>query len=305
MDGVEENYCHYISSHGIMKSCDVYSRNHLHYIYKVDPVILDNIKEGCTLYIKVYSMRDFIDNHAHNIKVPFVLVTGDGDLGVQDIFPDETSYITFLNNPMLIHWFSINTIFKHPKITLIPYGLDYHTMTRERKDVYWANEVLTSVEQEKQLMEINKQARPFWEREYKCYVNCNFLTSTRYGNDRIQAINSISNELMYIEPSPTSRLNSWRAQTKYAFVLSPHGNGLDCIRTWEALILGCIPIVKKSRIDDLYEGLPVLIVDKWSDINRELLDKTIIEFRQKYDSYKFEKLTLKYWSNLISSYSRK
>jgi hypothetical protein len=58
---------------------------------------------------------------------------------------------------------------------------------------------------------------------------------------------------------------SFTNQIKYAFVISPHGNGLDCHRTWEALCLGCIVIVKKSPIDTLYTDLPVLIIDNWSD----------------------------------------
>jgi hypothetical protein len=33
---------------------------------------------------------------------------------------------------------------------------------------------------------------------------------------------------------------------KYSFVLSPYDNGIDCIRTYEALILGCIVIMKKK-----------------------------------------------------------
>ena len=33
---------------------------------------------------------------------------------------------------------------------------------------------------------------------------------------------------------------------KSRFVLSPPGNGIDCHRTWEALFLGAIPIVKRS-----------------------------------------------------------
>jgi hypothetical protein len=56
------------------------------------------------------------------------------------------------------------------------------------------------------------------------------------------------------------------------FVVSPHGNGLDCHRTWEALYLGVIPIVKTSSLDQLYEDLPVLIVDDWSDVTREFLE---------------------------------
>jgi hypothetical protein len=52
----------------------------------------------------------------------------------------------------------------------------------------------------------------------------------------------------------------------HAFVASPHGNGLDCHRTWEALALGCIPIVKRSPIDKVFQGLPVWIVGSWKEV---------------------------------------
>jgi hypothetical protein len=55
-----------------------------------------------------------------------------------------------------------------------------------------------------------------------------------------------------------SRSQTWGEMCKYSFVLSPFGNGYDCHRTWEALLLGCIPIMKKSRIDSLFKYLPVL-----------------------------------------------
>ena len=45
--------------------------------------------------------------------------------------------------------------------------------------------------------------------------------------------------------------------------MSPQGNGLDCHRTWEALILKTIPIVRTSSLDPLYEGLPVVVVHEW------------------------------------------
>ena len=40
---------------------------------------------------------------------------------------------------------------------------------------------------------------------------------------------------------------------KYKFILSPSGAGPDCHRTWEALYMGCIPIVISSSIKELYE----------------------------------------------------
>jgi hypothetical protein len=90
-------------------------------------------------------------------------------------------------------------------------------------------------------------------------------------------------------------------QCEFAFVLSPHGNGLDCHRTWEALVLGCIPIVKTSKIDKLYEELPVLIVNDWSDISYHLLETTVNDFSNK--KFNYEKLMLSYWINKIKSHS--
>jgi hypothetical protein len=52
---------------------------------------------------------------------------------------------------------------------------------------------------------------------------------------------------------------------KTLFVPSPAGNGLDCHRTWEALYLGCVPVViKKEFCGD--KTWPVLVVDNWQDL---------------------------------------
>ena len=81
------------------------------------------------------------------------------------------------------------------------------------------------------------------------------------------------------------------AQSK--FVLSPAGYGPDCYRTWEALLVGSIPIVKKSQLDPLFEGLPVLIVDSWSDITEEFLHKKYEEITAR--QYDIKRLYTEYW----------
>ena len=86
--------------------------------------------------------------------------------------------------------------------------------------------------------------------------------------------------------------------TEYTFVLSPFGVGQDCHRTWEALCLGCIPILKAPNFKKMFENLPVLIVNEWSDITQELLDKTIQEFQSH--EFNYEKLTLQYWTSQIN-----
>ena len=53
---------------------------------------------------------------------------------------------------------------------------------------------------------------------------------------------------------------------KYKFVISTHGIGLDCYRTWEVFMLGGIVITKHSPLDGMYSDLPVIFVDNWSDV---------------------------------------
>jgi hypothetical protein len=94
-----------------------------------------------------------------------------------------------------------------------------------------------------------------------------------------------------------SRSQTWGEMCKYSFVLSPFGNGYDCHRTWEALCLGAIPIVRAKHFKDLFADLPVLNVDEWSDVTQELLQNTMREFKQK--KFNYEKLTLKYWTDQL------
>jgi hypothetical protein len=101
---------------------------------------------------------------------------------------------------------------------------------------------------------------------------------------------------LYLEPQPTLRLAAWKTQATYAFVASPSGVGFDCHRTWEALVLGCFPIVKHSPLDPLYAGLPVLIVDDWAEVTPERL-KAIHAHPLERGS--MDKLTLAYWVGLI------
>ena len=83
------------------------------------------------------------------------------------------------------------------------------------------------------------------------------------------------------------------------FVLSPMGTGMDCFRTWEALIFGHIVIVKTSALDELYDGLPVIILNEWSEINEQNLTKWRDMYWYNYTTMNNEnvthRLTNKYW----------
>jgi len=92
----------------------------------------------------------------------------------------------------------------------------------------------------------------------------------------------------------------YQEMNKFKFVLSPRGAGLDCHRTWEALYLGCIPIVLSSSIDEIYQDLPVLVVQNWSELSEELLEKIWEEYKEK--EWNMEKLRLDYWFGEFEKY---
>ena len=52
---------------------------------------------------------------------------------------------------------------------------------------------------------------------------------------------------------------------QHMFVASPRGNGIDCHRTWEALLVWSIPIVDRHFMYDKW-NIPVIQVDYWSDL---------------------------------------
>lgn len=84
----------------------------------------------------------------------------------------------------------------------------------------------------------------------------------------------------------------------HKMVVCPEGNGIDCHRVWETLLLGRVPIVKKSKVMNHFSDLPILFVDNWNEIQ----DLDLI--KNKYELVKnnsAEKLNFKYWMDFILS----
>ncbi len=301
---MNENDCTFVSSRGILKSCDIYSSTPISSIKQLINYDFSKIQDGSVIYVCSSAIRHF-SLMVKYLNKKIILVSGHCDESCpDDIFPSEQQFLEFINNPNLIHWFSQNCIkTDHPKLTQIPIGLDYHTMENINGIHDWGFKT-SSKDQEYLLLKLKDKSKPFWERKIKCYSNFHFSMNTKYGYDRQDAFNNVPKNLVLYEENKIKRLNTWITQLEYAFVLSPHGNGLDCHRTWEALCLGCIPIIKTSPLDSLFADLPVLIVNEWKDLNEDLLNTTINNFKNNHlnNKFNYKKLTLQYWIDLIKSY---
>lgn len=307
----DESSCHYVCSRGILKSCDFHSPNpksscHDDYTYLEDMIRQRGSKKmfnNMSIYVCSDLLHFFVNKILLYIRHTFTLVTGDSDLCVPREALSQEETFTLLRNPFLKKWFIQNTQFIYnDKIVQMPIGMDFHTISEGKGHVWQLpSEKRSPVDQEEILQciindtNINQNNNNFLNKEPKIYVN--FSVSNDRFKQRQDSLNKINKELLVFNQVFTPRTKNWTLTAKYAFVLSPTGVGLDCHRTWEALLLGCIPIVKMVNFTKLFEDLPVLMVTDWSEVTEELLQKTLATFSER--TFNYDKLTLGYWTELI------
>lgn len=291
----DEAACVYVSSRGLMKSCDVRPpspSSSTRVCYGHDWL---SLKPGATVYVNSSAVPDFYRRFWPLVRVPIVLVSGDCDETVPvDLFREE-DLVDFLDDERLIAWFAQNAVPLDPKIRQIPIGLDYHTLSVNEKHPWGPKQ--TPAQQEK-ILDLLKVRTPFSERKPTAHANFQFSMRTRYAQDRREALKDLPTALVAYEAAPTSRFVTWANQATHRFVVSPQGGGIDCHRTWEALCLGCIPIVMTSFLDPLFEDLPVLIVKSWSSVTPDLLEGCASAYRSRAQSLP-PKLLLSYWVQRI------
>jgi hypothetical protein len=293
-----ELHCKYVSTGGIYHSCDIILNNYDSTVNNIDEAIqkINSSTQNC---VKIYlQTHQYINEFVYKIQLlqkPIIVVSGHSDNTIPN---DIQHFQEFMNHPHIVHYFAQNCVLlDHPKVSQIPIGIDYHTL--QNREFWWGKQQ-TAKEQEAGLIQVRNESVPFYERKPMCYSNFHFVDyGNKFGYSRKDVIHTIPKELIYYEPTQIERKQSWKNQSEYAFVVSPFGNGLDCHRTWEALSLGCIVIVKQSHLDPLYKGLPVLIVKEWGDISLELLEKTISDY--KTHLFDYSPLTLEYWAKIIDT----
>lgn len=297
-----ENQCKYVSSRGLLKSTDIHMPIPESSTQRLDPEVYSKIQCGSVVYVCNSALRVFRDSILPSISVPFILVSGDSDNAMPFGRFSQEEFESFIADKRIFHWFCQNLLITHPKMTHLPIGLDYHTMSKVGEPHPWGIGKLP-VEQEKELQQAIDDAPPSNERHLYCYSNFHHATfGIGQRGDRQEAIAKLPKDIVFYDPVFTSRDVAWNHQSFFSFVLSPQGGGYDCHRTWEALCLGCIPIVKSSGLDPLFEGLPVLIVKDWSDVSRDLLVQTLV--RLGTQGQQKEKILLSYWTDLFRQKSQ-
>jgi hypothetical protein len=269
-----------------------------------------NMYDNMSIYVCTDMIPYFVSNILPRIVNIFYIVTGDSDKIIPSKSENELNNRfsrvegsiceQLLNHPKLIKWFAQNCALEDNKVVQLPIGLDYHTISNNPNRNWRDEHEGSSTEDQEQILKnIRETMVPFYERTNGT-IFANF--SIDYSNDqdvRVLAIRNTPQELLSLHLEFSKRTNVWKNMSEYKFILSPYGEGPDCHRTWEALCFGCIPIINNIGSNSMFRDLPVLIVEKWSEITEELLRNTVENFKQKYNdfNFNFNKLLLSYWTD--------
>lgn len=293
-----ENLCAFVSSRGIAKACDVRNArlisgsDHL----KFDDFSDSRLKadEFVSIYLCTNSIQSFFDQYYDSLPSQFTLVTGDSDQPLSEAFLDRFGFYKILiEDVRLKAWYAQNLSAKHEKLKFLPIGLDLHTVW-ERPGIY-EKETSSPLKQQSDLFNILSKSKCNQERLFGAY--CDWCLSCDRG-DRIECLTQIDRSFCVFETKRLERTKCWENQSKFCFIVSPEGVGVDCHRTWEAIALGVIPIIKKNPITSIFDDLPVIIVDHWSEVNKENILNCYSKLYTK--KFNYEKLFLEFWRSAVN-----
>jgi len=175
----------------------------------------------------------------------------------------------------------------HPKVHSLPLGLQFPNVA---KLVRRQQQKLQPTTARQQLLMINHKGRPMRkDSEAKVLANFNGTAKNTHGK-KASAHGQYYTDLM----------NS-------KFILAPSGLGFDCYRIYEALYLGCIPVIEHLNRQDgwfrTFVDLPVAFIDSYDNLTPQFLEREYIRILQKAESYRYEKLTKEYWIQWIQSHA--
>lgn len=254
-------------------------RSIANHVYDETTEYLDGarVKAGDIIFINLSHVQNFFLKIHPTISEPYILISHNHDYSA----PGEFQHM--LNDEKLIAWFTQNAdLVGNNKLIPIPIGLS---------NKHWRH----SREHDKMISTVKFSFSKNPPKK-KILFYCNFQVNTNptarkpvYDYFRGIPFTTWESDLTYIP--------YLKKVASSKFVLSPHGGGLDCHRTWESMYMGSYPVVKTSTLDPLYEDLPVLILQDWSELNEEFLEKKFEEFSQK--KFNLEKLYFDYWLQKI------
>ena len=181
-----------------------------------------------------FCKTDFIADFL-TLGLPFsALFTHNSDHAVQEVHRADR------------HWFAVNAVVDHPRVHGLPLSLA--NAGWQHGDVGVLARVLGSPIDKDRLF----------------YSNFSVWTNPPERTKCLRAVAGVKQEVGMLPFE-----DHLRAMRRSHFCISPSGSGIDCHRTWEALIVGTIPIVTRSITARDHADWPIVVLGDWGDFRAE------------------------------------
>jgi|688.fasta_scaffold282099_2 hypothetical protein len=232
-----------------------------------------SINDGDIIYCDTHQINNF--KSVLKQKKDLIIITHNSDGYVCDIEPWKEHGVNVNDfDGCYKTWYAQNSYSKKENVIPIPIGFE---------NTRWEH---TFGPKTQWLYEISEE---YIAPTRNIYFNCNLSTNKL---ERVRCFN-ICKSFDFIDVNSNLQYKEYLREIKsHKFTISPEGNGLDCHRTWEILMMKRVPILKRcGSLEKLYKNMPVLFVDKWEDLQYLSLDSLFESFSFENQDY----LNLNYW----------
>lgn len=243
-----------------------------------------SVKCGDTIFVEKWSLEDFGKNYLPYITEQCIIISPNCERGADESQPGPHKWL--LDSDKIAAWLMQN-INCEPTERMVPIPIGIANTTYSHGNTALLDKYIP--------IALNT---PPEERNLFVYINFSDTHPSR------KTCRNYFKTLPFVTFSETRSYEEYlKDLADTIFVVSPPGNGLDCHRTWEALLMGCYPIVLSSTLNPLYAGLPVAIVNDWSEVTGEFLIKKYQELTSK--SWPSDKLYAPYWFEKVQEIQAK
>ena len=248
-------------------------------------LVPENVQRGDIVFVANPHIYDYWKTIHPKISHPYILITNNGDDNA------DGSLSPYIDDK-IIRWYAQSVLVEHPKLTPTPVGLE--NLFRYQIGIgYQTGNVSFYRRMQRRLKKhlITRKPRIFYQ--FKVRTN---------PKDRQPALDYWSKhglaETVAHKLSPLSYL---KKLSGYMFVVSPPGNSEDCHRTWEALYLGVVPIVKDCVATRSFAALdlPLWVVRDWHELDGLTEDDLVKKYDALMKKADWEPAYMDYWIGRI------
>jgi hypothetical protein len=246
------------------------------------PCGIDDIFDGAVLFITPWGITEFVEKIHPQIKNSYSIVSWcyGPTYGIKDC----------INDPKIISWFgnANSEAITFDKFTLIPVGIfATDEIFHKRNEVF------------EYIQKYNKNVK-----DNLLYMNFTVHEGQHVSFANRRKVFDTFRDKSYCKMVVLT--DTWRMpfreymeeMSHYKFVVSPPGDQHEAYRHWEALIVGSIPVMRRTSLDGIFNDLPAIFVDDYTEITEDFLHKKYEELKDQ--KYNYDKLYMKYWVDKIS-----